>query len=80
MFKLEDYKQGRTLFTCPRCGQDENVARVVEAHPWQRLGGPDQDGNYTILAEGDDLELRCECGAIYWVPGRAYGPALETKE
>jgi uncharacterized Zn finger protein len=71
MFKLNEYDENRELRNCPNCGQDENVARVLEAHPWRKLEGPDADGNYTITAEGEDHEVRCECGHVYWVPGRA---------
>jgi hypothetical protein len=70
MFKLNEYDENRELRNC-ECGADENDATVLEAHPWQKLEGPDADGNYTITAEGEDHEVRCECGHVYWVPGRA---------
>jgi hypothetical protein len=71
MFKLNEYDENRELRNCPKCGQDENAARVIAAHPWQKLEGPDADGNYGVVAEGEDHEIRCECGFVYWVPGRA---------
>ncbi len=72
MFKIEEYDENREGRNCPRCGQGEIAARVLEAHPWQKLDGPDADGNYGIVAEGEDYEVRCECGCVYWVPGQAF--------
>ena len=57
------------LHTCPDCGADENAAECVCAHPWQHLATlSDVPGSFEIIAEGEDLEMRCACGRIYWVP------------
>ena len=82
-FKYEEY-DGRDSYDCPECGANENAAECVEAHSWQDLGdeyGEDGEHRHSVLAEGEDLEMRCgECSAIYWVPGqiqRTDGPRLE---
>jgi len=37
MFKLNEYDENREGRNCPRCGQEEIAARVLEAHTWQLL-------------------------------------------
>ncbi len=68
MFKLEEYDYSRELKSCPQCGRDENYARVLEAHPWQKWDTLGKE----VIAEGEDLEVKCPCGHVYYVPGRAF--------
>jgi hypothetical protein len=70
LFRLSAYSNERELLECPECGLCENTAKVIEAHSWQELDGPDCDGNYAVIAQGEDHELKCECGYVYYVPGR----------
>ena len=70
MFDMAEYESDR-LHVCPACGANENEAKVVESHPWQRLEENEAGDGYIVAAQGEDLECRCgKCGGIYWVPGR----------
>ena len=71
MFKRDRYESGAPGH-CPECGVTTNAAKCLEAHPWQELEQVlEERDTYFVAAEGDDLEMRCTCGAIYWAPGQA---------